>query len=456
MSKDKISILSSNVLDAVGGIKNIEHVLHCATRLRFTLYDYDNISMDEIKNIEGVMGTVKVGKQLQVIIGGDVDKVFNHINGQVVETSRSKSKFSLKNIGTSILDGLSGTMGPVIPAIVASAFFKMLISVLGPELLNVLPVESDLYQLFAFVGDAAFYFFPVIVGYSAAVKFRVTPVLGILMGAILIHPSLIEILNSGEPFTVYGVTAYLQNYTGSIVPVILSVWVMGYVESFMNKYVPNSIRSVFVPPLTLLVMLPISLLVLSPAGAIIGNYIVGGLISIQNNLGIFGVAIIAATYSLFVMTGMHMLIIASLFEVFATVGFDGFAAPGLIYSSFAVMGVAIGAALKLKNKDQKSLAFGYAITQILAGTSEPTLYGICVKYKKPFIGLIAGGFIGGLYSGITNVIVATLVPVSNFTAVLGFLGSTNINLVNGLIAALISLISAAIITYSLGMDEDSI
>lgn len=165
-------------------------------------------------------------------------------------------------------------------------------------------------------------------------------------------------------------------------------------------------------------------------------------------------AIISAIYPLLVMTGMHMVLIAALFQVFATQGYDGFAGPALTFASFSVMGVCIGAMLRIKNKEQRALAASFAITAIVAGTSEPCLYGICTRYKRPFIGLLAGGFAGGLYAGIMGVISANLVPASNFVAALAFTGDTTFNLVNGFIGCGISVVVAAVITYFFGFEKD--
>lgn len=463
MAKKDYNKLARDVLLAVGGEKNIKQVIHCATRLRFNLVaEVKDKSI--VENIPGVLGTMKVGEQFQVIIGPDVDKVFEELENMINfsdivkvnddSVQKTTDKNPIFKLLSGILDALSGTMGPVIPAIVASAFFKMLVAILGPELLNILSPENNLYILLSFVGDAAFYFFPVIVGYTAAKKFNVTPTLGILMGAILIHPTLISLVEKGEGFNVFGVPMYLSNYTGTIIPVILSVWIMGYFERLFNKIIPNSLRSVFTPAFTILSMLPISLWLVAPAGAFLGNYIVAGLFGLENIVGFFGIAIIAALYPILVMTGMHMVLIMTLFQIFATQGFDGFAAPALCYASFSVMGVGIGAFFRLKNKEQKSLAASYAITALVAGTSEPTLYGICTRYKKPFIGLMAGGFFGGIYGGLAKVISATLVPSSSVTALFAFLGKSPGNIINGVIASLISLIVAAVITYFFGFDKD--
>ena len=180
----------------------------------------------------------------------------------------------------------------------------------------------------------------------------------------------------------------------------------------------------------------------------------GGLLGLQNIIGFVGMALIAALYPLLVMTGMHMVLIAALFQVFAAQGFDGFAGPALTFASFSVMGVCIGAMLRIRDKEQKALAAEFAITAIVAGTSEPCLYGICTRYKRPFIGLIAGGFAGGLYAGIMGVISANLVPSTNFLSALAFTGGTGANLINGLIGCGIAVIVAAVVTFFFGFSKD--
>lgn len=221
-----------------------------------------------------------------------------------------------------------------------------------------------------------------------------------------------------------------------------------------GRVVPGAIRSVFSPAFTIAVMLPIALCVFGPAGAFIGKYVVGGLFSLEGVAGFIGIGLIAALYPVLVMTGMHMVLITALFQVFATKGFDGFAAVAVSVSSFSIMGVGIGAFFRLKNKEQKALALSYGITAIVAGTSEPTIYGICTKYKKPFIGLLAGGFIGGAYAGLTGVIDATLVPSSNVFAALCFLGKSQANVVNGIIACVIAFVSTALLVYFFGFDKN--
>lgn len=462
---NKYDELSQSIIELVGGSGNVTHLLHCATRLRFNLADYEKADLEGLKALKGTLGAQKVGDQLQVIIGPDVANVCDAIQAKLPASAGAKSaaadqtaqdsdkkpsgkkKITFKSIGSAILDALSGCLGPVIPAIVACAFFKMIPAIFGPDMLNLISPESSLYILCTFVGDAGFYFFPVLVGYTAAKKFGVTPVLGILLGCIMMHPTLVSLADEGvQGFTVFGIPCLIQNYGSTVIPIILNVWVMSYIEKFFNTHLPSSIRNVFAPAFTIAVMLPIALCVLGPLGSYLGNYVVGFLLGLGNYAGFIATALIAALYPLLIMTGMHMMLIAALFQVFATVGYDGVAAPALTISAFAVMGTAIGAAIALKNRAEKAEAAEFAITAIVAGTSEPTLYGICARYKSPFLGLLGGGFIGGLYSGLTSTISATLVPSTNLTSLLCFTGASSANLINGVIASILALVSSAVIT----------
>lgn len=462
-SEKEFAGLAEEILQEVGGQNNVEKVVHCATRLRFNLKDESIPDAEKIKKINGVLGVVSAGGQLQVVIGPNVPKVYAALNlSEVPEIKKDTPKDTItkenkKNpvvsVLNGILDALSGSLGPVIPVITASAFFKMIVAIFGPSMLGWIAEGSDLYTLCTFVGDAGFYFFPVIIGYTAAKKFNVLPVLGILLGGIMIHPTLIGLV--GGEFSVFGIPASVQNYSSTILPIIMSVWAMSYVEKFFNKYLPTVIRSVFGPAFTILVMLPIALCILGPAGAFLGNYVVGAIFGLQNIAGFLGVAIISAIWPLLVMSGMHMVLIAAIFQIFSNVGYDSFAAPALSVASFAIMGVCLGASIKIRNKEQKALAFGFFLSAIIAGLSEPCLYGICIRYKKPFIGLMAGGFIGGLYTGITNTTSLTLVPSSNIFAVLPFAGGAAMNMVNGVIGCIIAFAVSAVITYFWGFDKNN-
>jgi len=464
--KNNYQKLSEELITAVGGKENIVNVSHCMTRLRFNLKDESVAKKEEINKISGVMGTVMAGGQVQVVIGQTVDKVYEKVcevanikGGEKINENldKPKGKLTIKSFFNGILDGLAGSLTPLIPLLLAASIFKMLVALLGPTMLKVLAPTSDLSILFTFVGDAGFYFFPIFIGYTSAKKFGVTPVLGMFLGGILIHPTFLALVTAGTKFTVYGLPVSLQTYTSSVLPIIMSVWVMSYVERFFKKLIPSTLKTLFAPVLTLAVMLPIAFVVIGPTGSIVGQFISKGLISLGSLGGIPGIlaiALIGALWEFMVMSGMHIVMITALITVFFSTGSESFVSLGAIAASLAVSGMCLGVALRLKKED-RALALGYLLAGFVGGVTEPGLYGVGMRYKKPFIGLMAGGFAGALYAGIVHVTAYNLVPVASFLAVTAYIGGTQINLINGIISAAIAFVVAAAVTYFVDFKHDT-
>ena len=455
--------LAKRILTEVGGKENVMHVAHCATRLRFNLKDESIPNDEKLKALSGVIGVMHAGGQLQIIIGQDVSILYSEVckignfgaDIKLSNTSENeKKKITLKSIGNGILDALSGSLTPAIPIITIAAFFKMIAAILGPSMLNLITETSDLYVLATFVGDAGFYFFPVIIGYTSAKKFKTNPLLGILLGCIMLHPTFMKLVEEGSSFSVFGIPSIVENYSSTMIPIIMSVWVMSYVERFFNKYIPSAIRSVLAPALTIAVMLPITLCVVGPAGAWVGTSISQGILNLNGVAGFLGVALIGATFELLVLTGMHIILITALIQTFMINGSESFVAPGMAAATFAVAGICLGAALKLRDKDEKSLSWGYFVSLILGGITEPGLYGVAIRYKKPLIAMMAGGFAGGLYFGILNIGHYTLIPVTNIISLLCFTGHTTANTIHGIIGCLIALIVSAAVTYFFGFSNE--
>lgn len=208
----------------------------------------------------------------------------------------------------------------------------------------------------------------------------------------------------------------------------------------------------FVPVLTIAVMLPVTLCVLGPAGAFMGNFMCDAIMAFADLFGFFGIAILGAFWQFLVMTGMHQVAVAQMIMLIAENGFDPVLSPGGGAASMAVSGMCLGMFLALKDKEQKSLGFGYFMTAFVGGITEPGLYGVGMRYKKPFIGLIAGGFAGGLYAGIMGVKAYAFVPVASFLAMTSFAGGSVSNLVHGIISGVISIVVAAAVTFFLCRD----
>ena len=454
--------IAENVLKAVGGKENVTHVTHCMTRLRFNLKDDSIPNDDGIKKMSGVLGVARSGGQYQIIIGQNVPKVYKEVVAMGGfqtsapaddEAGKPKEKLTPQKVGMNILNYMAGSLTPLIPILIGAAMFKTVLSILGPDLLGLFTAESDIYRLLDFVYDAGFYFLPIYIGYTAAAKIGASPILGMFMGGILLVPDFMNIAASGEAFTVFGIPTMTNDYSQSVLPIILSVWALFHVEKFFKKYIPDALSTIFVPFLTMLVMLPVSLCALAPVGAFVGQYVSAALISFGDVGGFIAVAVIAALWEFLVMSGMHVVMIVTVLQIYSTAGYETVIWPAALCATAATFGIALGAFLRIKDPEEKTLSLGYFISGIVGGVTEPALYGIGLKYKRPLVSLMIGGALGGLYAGITHAYMYAM-GATNFLMVLSFSGASITNLINGVIACVISMLGAAAATYLIGFDKN--
>lgn len=354
------------------------------------------------------------------------------------------------------LDVLASCLMPLIPMLIAASLFKTFAAILGPDMLKWIDANDSLYILLTFVGDAGFYFFPIMIGYTAAKRFDCNVILGMFIGAIMLHPTFVQMAESSTPFTVYGIPCHVQNYASTIIPILLSVFVFSYIENFFNKHIPQSVSAIFAPTLSIAMILPIALCILGPIGSIVGEYISAGLLALGNMGGlatILSMALIAALWEYIVMAGMHWLFITTIFMIIAQEGVESIVAPSVLLAAFTVGGMCFGAMLRIKDKEQRALSISYIIAQMIGGVTEPGLYGIGVKYKRPFIGMMCGGLIAGLFASLVGLQVYNFLPVASFLGLLSFVGGSTLNLVYAIIGAIIAFVVSTIVTYILGIDE---
>lgn len=460
MEKQNFRTTAENVLKAVGGSDNIVSATHCMTRLRLNLVDEQKANDEAVKAIKGIIGVNHQSGQYQVIIGQTVDKVYAEFAGligdksqiQVADSDSPQKKLTVKETFSRVLDYLSGCMTPLIPAMITAAMFKTIQVILGPDLFNVIGTKSDIYQLCGFLYSAFFYFLPIFLGFTAAKKLGASQVMGLYVGAMLLVPELVQLAE--KSFKVYGfIPTTIHDYSQSVIPVVLSVWVMSYVEKFFKRIVPAVLSTIFVPFLTMLIMTPLVLALLAPIGNIFGQWIGDALISFGNIGGFVAVAVVAALWELLVMTGMHMVLITFALTALMTNGVDNFVMVAAVLATWATFGLALGAALRIRDSEEKALTFGYVVSGIVGGVTEPTIYGVMLKYKRTIAALIVGGGFAGAYAGLTHVGMY-VAGASNFLSVVGYFAGGRANIVNGFIATAIAFFGTAALTYFFGFRDD--
>lgn len=453
----KYEELASKVLELVGGKQNISYVTHCVTRLRFNLKDKSIAKVSEIGDLNGVMGTQWQGEQLQIIIGHAVTDVYQAICDQAdlskekavdENLDEEKKKFSINTI----FDAISGCITPLVPALIGTGLIKIVL-ILG-ELTGLLTAESSTYTFLSVLGDAAFYFLPIFVGASSAKKFGANMYLGMVVGAMFVHPNLVAALSEGKSLTVFGLPVHNASYLYSIFPVILSVCVMAPIQKFFGKHLPSIIRTMAEPLLTLLIILPLALCVLGPAGAVLGTYITSSIMWIYDTIGFLGIAVLAAVLPWLVMTGMHTALTPYSLSAFANLGYEPITMTATIVSNINQGAACLIVALKTKNKDLKATALSSGITAIVGGITEPALFGVNLRLKTPMYGAMIGSFVGALIAGLGKSVALAFPGSGGIFALPIYISSDASNLLWICVGIAVGFVVTLIATYFLYKDVE--
>lgn len=403
--------IAADVMAAIGGKENVNGLTHCMTRLRFNLKDDSVVKDDIINGINGVIKVIRAGGQVQVVIGTNVDKVYDEIgklgglgNQTAVDENQAdkpKEKFTVKGFMNGMLGGLTGSLTPVLPVIIVAGIFKMVAVLFGPKNLGWLTDKNQLYILCNLVNDSAYYFLPFFVAYSASKKFKANPVFAMMLSAVMLHPNMLKIVSAGESFNVYGlVPMKLVNYTQAVIPIILITWALSYVERWVKKIMPDMIRTIGVPVLVMVIMIPLALCVLGPVCYAIMEGVANGIIWMNNTIGLPTMVVVAAFWVIMVTFGVHMPIMMALLPVWMQMGYDAIVSPATIASMFAGIGVELAYALRANTKENRSLGWSCFVTNVTANVSEPAIYGIFLRDKKAMAWVMVGAAAGAATMGI--------------------------------------------------------
>ncbi len=450
---------AKQILQLVGGEKNIESAAHCATRLRLVLKDNKKVNKKQLEAMDEVKGVFESAGQFQIIIGqGAVNKIYEAL---IQDTSISKTsvgeakKAAMKNMNPlqRFARVLSNIFVPIIPAIVASG---LLMGVLGMcSTFGWINPKSGMFILLDMFSNAAFVFLPVLIAFSAAKEFNTNPFLAAALGGIMIHPALQNAWTLGEgiknTITVLGLHVSMVGYQGTVLPILIAVWVMSYIEKALRKIVPNVLDILVTPFLTLMITAFFSLFVIGPIGRFIGDGISFGLQALYNGAGIFAGIILGGFYSTIVITGVHHSFHAVEAGLLANpqIG-KNFLLPIWSMANVAQGGAALAVYFKTKNKKIKSIAIPASVSCLL-GITEPAIFGVNLRFVKPFIAAAIGGALGGAYIVFAKVSM-TAVGVTGIpgTAIVkqGFI-------VNYLIGLVLAFAGAFIITIVLGFKDET-
>lgn len=394
--------LASDLLPLVGGKDNIRSVLHCMTRLRFQLADQSKAQLEAIEQLDGVMGVKVVGAQTQVIIGPNVAQVYKAVTQLTGDlggdaASAPQEEGEKQKLSAKILDTVSGIFAPVVPLITGAGMIKAILTIL---VVFGLPSDSQEYTILNFIADSGFYFFPVVLAFSSAKKFGCNPYLAAMIGGVLIHPTWNALVAAGDPVHFFGIPVKLFSYGSSILPTILTVFFMSFVERFAEKVSPNMVKAILKPLITMAVTSLVSLMLLAPLGAYIGSLLSGALSFLDRTVPLLVPTIVGGVQPFLVFFGMHLAIFPPLQTIqLAEMGYETVCGPGFLAAVLACSGAAIGFGLRTRDKNAKELALSTGFTAF-CGVTEPAVYGVIVKYKQIIPAVVLGGVCGGLFAGV--------------------------------------------------------
>ncbi|MEW4369730.1 beta-glucoside-specific PTS transporter subunit IIABC [Paenibacillus kandeliae] len=441
---------AAEVLKLVGGEKNIDSVTHCATRLRFNLKDEAVANGEAIKNVPGVMGVASSGGQYQVIIGNEVNNVYKALT-QLGNFSNQQSDVPTVKKGrfTTILDTIAGIFTPILPAMIGCAMIKAVLLIL--KTFHLVDLDGQFNTIMTFIGDAAYYFLPILLAWSAAVKLKANVGLSLTVAGILLHPSFLALMSTGKPISFLGLPVTPATYSSSVIPIILAVWILSYVERFAEKYSPSVVKSILKPLIILIVMAPLTLIVLGPLGAIAGNYLAAGVGYINTHVGWLLSGVIGGAFPFLIMTGMHYSLGPVVLTAYAQTQKDSIVGPGMLVHNIGQGAAALAVALRTKNKAFKQVAFSTSVTALL-GITEPALFGVNLRLKKPLIAVIIGGAVGGIYVGLFGVGRSAL-GIAGLATLPAFITENPWNLVHAAIGCVISFVVTFIMTLILGFED---
>ncbi len=445
MSK-KYEKLAQAIAAKVGGSGNVSTLAHCQTRLRFVLKDESKADKEGIKNLEGVANVIESGGQFQVVIGTHVEEVYEEVVKFVspAEDTQALEKDN-RNVLSKLIDFISGTFSPIIPAISGAGMVKALLAIL--VLFNLVSNESQTYYVISFIADAVFYFLPVLLAYTAATKLKCSPYLAVGLAGILLHPNFSALVTAGEAVNVFGIPMRLVSYGTSVIPILLIVLAQSYIEGFMRKITPNSVKIIFVPMVTIFVTGLLGLLILGPIGSYAGEYLALAFETLQNSGSWITPTIVGATLPIMVMFGLHHSVAPLGTMQVASLGYEGIWGPGVMVSNISVGIAVLVAGLRSKSKDTKQIASANGITALM-GITEPGLYAVALPKKYPLIAAMIGGGIGGFYAGFTGT-VRFATGSSGLPAIPLYIGEDIGNLINILIAIVIASVVTGVVTYFL-------
>lgn len=460
MAKKDYAKIAGDIIKNCGGASNIANVSHCMTRLRVQVRDKSKLNVEEAKQISGVMNLIVQNGEYQYVIGQDVPSVYEEVTkvegikagGSVEDAEALKQDVAVKGkVLETVLSFIGGTLSPVIPVLVAGGLTGAVLTLL--TMFAGVSAESGAYQVIYAINQATFFFLPVFVGFSAASRLKSNGYLGAFLACILLSSGI-----NGVALDFFGLPIQAIGYNANIFPIILGVLFMSVVYRFFQKTLPVALRTIFVPLLTMLITVPVTLVVLGPIGNTVGTVLADAIYAVYNAVPAISVAFMGAFTCWFVFFGMNNALYPVCFALLAAVNSDPLVCAGMAPANVAVGGACLAVALIAKKAEERQVAAGAGVTA-LCGITEPGVYGVLFVKRYPLIGAMVGGGIGGFIGGLlgmTQYVISTPGFIS-FAAYItpAEMGGGMTNFVIAMAVMVIATVVAFAVTYLLGKKAEA-
>lgn len=443
--------IANEILDLIGGSKNVSTLEHCSTRLRFGLVDKSVVNVEKIKKIKGVMGVVD-GSQFQIVIGNNVVEVYDELlkicpvtGNQVAETKKDDRKW-----GAKLLEFVISVFQPLVPAIAGAGVLKSVLLLLS--MFGLLASDSTVYTALAAISDATFYFLPIMVAVTTANTLKSNRLVAIAAVGYLLLPATTAALADG--MTLFGFAVKNITYSSQVFPAILCVIFLSLMERGFNKIFPKAIRIFFVPMMSLAITIPVTLLVLGPLGYNIGTLFTAVILALYGKLGFVALGLLAAILPFMIATGMHKTLLPYAITTYGQLGYEALYMPASLAHNISESGACFAVALKSKDEDLKQTALSAGISALM-GITEPALYGVTLQNKKAMMGVVLSGAISGMLMGLF-VVKAFIIVGPGLASMSMFVDAANgSNFMYACIGFAVALLGSFIITFVLWKDSDS-
>jgi PTS system beta-glucosides-specific IIC component len=458
MSKQYVT-LAKDIVRLVGGKENVTNAFHCQTRVRFSLADEGKADQAAIEKLDGVISVLRSGGQFQVVIGPQVADVYEEIEPllDLKASDADAAPAEKKGVFEVIVDFISGTFQPIIPALSGAGMVKAVMALL--VVFNLIDKTSQTYYMLNLFSDGVFYFLPILLAFCEAQKLKCNPILAAGVAAMMLHPNWSALVTAGDPVNFFGVIPFtLASYGSSVIPIILVIFVQSYVEKWLNKHIAKSVNLVFVPMITFIVMGTLAFSVLGPLGYLAGKALASVFTFLAENAAWAPAVLIGGLCPVMVMFGLHNGIAPLGVMQMSQLGYDSIWGPGNIVSNMCQATAGLVVALRTKDPRIKQTAGSGSITAFM-GITEPILYGVNLPKKYPLVASMIGGAAGGLYAGLTHTH-RFATGSGGLPAILLYIGDDTLQyMINIIIAMVIGCAITAALTFFLslryeGKDED--